>query len=200
MNLDKDHAVLMVIDMQNSFCSTDGGCARIGMPVTNLIKAVEPCRQLIETARLAGVPVIYTRYICKPDYSDAGLLFHELMPELMDVAALAAGTSDVEIVATLQPEHGDYVIDKNRPSAFFAARLESVLKELGAEQLVVCGVTTNCCVESTVRDASQRDYQTFVVVDAVAELEEDRHAVALRSMAMLFADVITLKQVRMAWE
>ena len=73
------------------------------------------------------------------------------------------------------------------------------MKGLKVENLVVCGVTTNCCVETTVRDASQRDYRTFVVADAVAEYEDDRHEVALKSMGMLFAPVITSKDVAAAW-
>jgi ureidoacrylate peracid hydrolase len=74
------------------------------------------------------------------------------------------------------------------------------LSGLGTDKLVVCGVTTNCCVETTVRDASQRDYKTFVIEDAVAEFEDDRHEIALKSMDMLFADVLKLDDVRQAWQ
>ena len=62
-----------------------------------------------------------------------------------------------------------------------------------------CGVTTNCCVESTVRDASQRDYRSFVVEDAVAELDIERHKVSLQSMSMLFASLINTQHVAKIW-
>jgi len=199
LKLEKKDTALIVVDMQNSFCAEGGGCGKAGLPIENLFKAVEPCRQLIACAREAGIPVIYTRYVCRRDYADAGVLFHELMPELMEIGALAEGSEDIEIVDPLLPEEDDFVIDKNRPSAFYATGLETILNGLGTEQLVVCGVTTNCCVETTVRDASQRDYKTFVVRDAVAELEDDRHEIALRSMDMLFADVVSLDDVRQAW-
>ena len=200
MKLDKKNTALIVVDMQNSFCTEGGGCGQVGLPVEKLFKAVEPCRELIACARETGVSVIYTRYVCRADYADAGVMFHELMPDLIKVGALAAGSEDVEIVDALKPAEGDFVVDKNRPSAFYATDFEKILKDLGIEKLVVCGVTTNCCVETTVRDASQRDYQTFVVRDAVAELEDDRHEIALRSMDMLFADVLTLEDVRRAWQ
>ena len=91
------------------------------------------------------------------------------------------------------------MVDKNRPSAFYTPAFETTLKDIGVESLVVCGVTTNCCVESTVRHANQRDYKTFVVADAVAEFEEDRHRIALPSMGKLFADVVTIADVVAAW-
>ncbi len=193
------HTALMVIDMQNGFCSDEGSINRIGLPAARLRPAITPCARLIGMAREASVPVIYTRYMYRPDYADGGLMASELIPDLKDGKTLMAGTWDVEVVDELKPQEADFVIDKNRPSAFYATGLEPILKGLHVENLVVCGVTTNCCVETTVRDASQRDYRTFVVSDAVAEYEDDRHAVALKSMGMLFAHVITSADVAAGW-
>lgn len=194
-----DKCALVVVDMQNGFCFKGGSCDRIGLPVERLETAIEPCRRLIAAARRAGVPVIFTRYVYRPDFRDGGVLVEELMPALREHRALVAGTADAEIVPALAPQPGDYVLEKNRPSSFYATPLETWLNGLGTEELVVCGVTTNCCVETTVRDASQRDYRTFVVEDAVAEFDEERHRVALRSMGMLFAHVVQLEQVEQAW-
>jgi ureidoacrylate peracid hydrolase len=194
-----EHAALMVIDMQNGFCSDDGSVNRIGLPAARLRPAIAPCARLIGLAREAGIPVIYTRYMYRPDYADGGLMASELIPDLKNGKTLMAGTWDVEVVDELKPEDGDFIVDKNRPSAFYATGLEPILKGLDVDNLVVCGVTTNCCVETTVRDASQRDYRTFVVSDAVAEYEDDRHEVALKSMGMLFAHVITSEDVAAGW-
>lgn len=120
------------------------------------------------------------------------------MPGLAEHGDLIIGSADAEIVAELAPHDQDIVIDKKRPSAFYGTRLDLLLKELGAEQLIVCGVTTNCCVETTARDASQRDMQVFVVGEACGELEEERHTVTLRAMDMLFADIITLDELTAA--
>jgi ureidoacrylate peracid hydrolase len=199
MELTAENTALMVVDMQNGFCHDDGSVNKVGLPAARLQPAIEPCVQLIAAARLAGIPVIYTRYMYRPDYTDGGVMVHELIPDLKNGRCLAAGTWDVEVLDELAPVNADYIIDKNRPSAFFATGLEPVLKGLAISDLVVCGVTTNCCVETTVRDASQRDYRTFVVQDAVAEYEDDRHAVALKSMGMLFAKLVSVDDVLSAW-
>lgn len=199
MELSRDRTALIVVDMQNSFCADEGGCGKPGLPIQNLQTAIRPCVRLVAAARAANVPVIYTRYIYRPDYADGGVLIKYLLPDLKDVGALRAGTWDVEVVPELTPQEGDFIVDKNRPSSFYATNLETILNGLDIESLVVCGVTTNCCVESTVRDASHRDYKTFVVQDAVAELDEERNSVALRSMDMLFADLKTVNDVEIAW-
>ena len=199
MELSRDRTALIVVDMQNSFCADEGGCGKPGLPIQNLQSAIEPCVRLVAAARAANIPVIYTRYLYRPDYADGGTMIKYMLSELKDVKALQAGTWDVGVIPELAPRDDDFIVDKNRPSSFYATNLETILNGLEADSLVVCGVTTNCCVESTVRDASQRDYKTFVVQDAVAELDDERHQVALRSMDMLFADLKTVNDVEIAW-
>jgi ureidoacrylate peracid hydrolase len=196
---DASSTALIVVDMQVGFLRDGASCDRVGLPVAALKPALEPCRALVAMARAKGVPIIYTRYVYRADYRDGGLLAGELIPALREHRSLAAGSVDADIVEELAPQPGDYVLDKNRPSSFYGTPLETWLNGLGVENLVVCGVTTNCCVESTVRDASHRDYRCFVVRDAVAEFDEDRHRVALDSMAMLFGYVINLDELRAAW-
>ena len=191
---------LIVVDMQNAFCTEEGSIAKIGLDITMLKAAVQPCRRLIEGARAAGVPVIYTRYIFRADYADGGVMVKYLLPALGESGHLTAGTQDIEIVGALAPLQGDYVIDKNRPSSFYATGLEPILNGLDVDSLVVCGVTTNCCVETTVRDASQRDYKTFVVTDATGELEQERHDFAINTMAFLFADAVTVDDMFQIWQ
>lgn len=183
---DSSRAALIVIDMQNGFCSNDGSLARIGLDTGALQAAIAPCRKLLEAARRAGMPVIHTRYVYAADHADGGLLVDQLMPGLRAEGALLVGTWDAAILGELAPIAGEAVIDKNRPSAFFRTPLDEMLEAGKVEQLVVCGVTTNCCVESTVRDACQRDIVPFVVADATAELDPARHEAALATIALLF--------------
>lgn len=199
MELSRDKTALIVVDMQNSFCADDGGCGKTGLPIKNLQAAIQPCVKVIAAARAAGIPVIYTRYMYRPDYADGGVLIKHLLPEIKETQALQAGTWDIEVIPELKPQANDFIVDKNRPSSFYATNLETILNGLDVDSLVVCGVTTNCCVESTVRDASHRDYKTFVVQDAVAELDDERNQVALRSMAMLFANLVTVADVEGTW-
>ena len=163
MNLNPQQAALIVIDMQNSFCKPDGKVAAMGLDTTACGAAIEPCARVIDLARDAGLPVIFTRYVYTTDYSDGGVMVRHKMPGLAEHSALQAGSIDAAIVSELVVSDSDVVIDKNRPSAFYGTALDDILKSRDIKQLVVCGVTTNCCVETTVRDASQRDLETFVV-------------------------------------
>jgi len=195
----RQNTALMVIDMQNGFCKEGGSVDRIGFDIGMLKASVEPCRRLVALARTAAVPIIFTRYVYRGDYADGGLLVHNLMPQLKQEKALIAGSWDAEIVDELRPEPQDFIVDKNRPSSFYATGLEPILSGLAVTTLVVCGVTTNCCVESTVRDASQRDLLPLVVGDATGELDVERHHAALKTMGILFGKVVSVADVAAAW-
>lgn len=192
-------SVLIVVDMQNGFLHERGSCAAAGFPVAEMAPAVEPCRKAIEAARRAGVPVVFTRYTYRADFKDGGFMLREKFPMLADVKALVAGSWDQAVLDELGARPDDFIIDKNRPSSFYGTPLESYLQGLGVEEVVVCGVTTNCCVETTVRDAAQRDFRTFVLTDATAEWEPDRQAGALKTMGILFAHLLTTDQLAAAW-
>ena len=199
MELTKGRTALVVIDMQRAFLEDDGSLAQAGIDITGLKAAMEGCKRLLASARQAGVPVIHTRYVYRPDYADGGILVNYIMPQLREVDSLAAGTPDIEIVDELAPVDGETVIDKNRPSAFYATNIEPLLNGLGVDSLVVCGVTTNICVETTVRDASQRDYKVFVPKDATGELEQLRYDGALAGMAWVFAKIVDTDDVISVW-
>lgn len=194
-----DRTALLVVDMQNGFCHPEGSFAKLGLDVSLCTAAIAGCQRLVDAARAARVPVIYTRYVYRADYRDGGVLVHELMPALASTGSLAAGTWDAELVDELPATTDDFVIDKNRYSAFYGTGLEPVLTSLGVDNLVICGVTTNMCVETTARDASQRDYRVFVVSDATGELEKARHDAALVTLGFGFGAVVDTGAVVDAW-
>ncbi|HYW03644.1 MAG TPA: cysteine hydrolase [Gammaproteobacteria bacterium] len=195
MDLTPGGSALLIIDMQNGFLHPQGSCASIGLPCDALRAAVPGCRQLLEAARRERMPVIFTRYMYRPDYSDGGVVIREFFPDLATSGALRAGSWDAEVVDELAPREGELVVDKNRPSAFYGTPLESYLNGLHADSLIVCGVTTNVCVETTVRDAMQRDLKVWVVGEATAEFDRDRHEAALHSMGWMFGQVVRLDAV-----
>jgi len=196
---EKSRTALIVVDMQNGFVHEKGSCARTGFPIAAVAGAVDPCRAAIDAARRAGVPVVFTRYTYRADFRDGGFMLREKFPMLAEAQALVAGSWDQAVLDEMGVQPDDFIIDKNRPSAFLGTPLASYLKGLGVEEVVVCGVTTNCCVETTVRDAAQLDFRTFVLIDAVAEWEEDRQNAALKTMAILFAHLLTTDQLAAAW-
>ena len=138
---------LVVIDMQNAFCRDEGSFAKLGFDISMLKAAIAPCQRLVAAARAADVPAIFTRLSYAPDYHDGGIAIRYMTPEFVDAECLAKGTWDIEIVDELRPVAGDHVVDKNRFSAFYARPFEALLETLAIDSLVVCGVTTNCCVE-----------------------------------------------------
>ena len=192
-------SALIVVDMQNGFVHERGSCARSGFPVAELAPAIGPCRKAIDIARRAGVPIVFTRYTYRADFRDGGFMLREKFPMLADAKALVAGSWDQAVLDEMDARPGDFVIDKNRPSAFLGTPLDSYLAGLDVRNVVVCGVTTNCCVETTVRDGAQRDFRTFVLADATAEWEPERHSGALRTMGMLFAHLLSIEQLGDAW-
>lgn len=193
--LTRDNTALLVIDMQNAFCHPDGSFAQMtqgrGLSIDMCRGAIPGCQRLVEAARTAAVPVIFTRYVYHQGYLDGGVLLGKY-PEMRQIGSLAAGSWDAEIISDLTPGRDDIVIDKSRYSAFYGARLEPVLNGLKISSLIVCGVTTNICVESTVRDAAQRDYRVFVAADATGELTRQRHDNALAIIDYGFGQVITV--------
>ena len=200
MPVSREATALLVIDMQNGFLDTAGSMATIGLPVQELQPAIDGCARLLEGARAAGIPVIHTRYVYEPDFSDGGLLPNELVPGMREANSLVRGTWDAEIVPPLAPLDGEIIIDKARPSAFYGTRLEPFLTSLGIRSLVLAGVTTNICVETTARDAGQRDYRTYVVSDATAEFEPARHDHALNTIGFTFGWISTVDEVLAAWK
>lgn len=182
---------LVVIDMQNDYCHPDGVFARAGLRVTGLDGLVENVNTLAAAARSAGRPVIWVRMEWASD-ADVGLLA-ERSPFLRE-EGLRPGTWGAELVAGLDRAPGDHEIVKPRFDAFHRTGLEDLLRGLGAETLVVAGVRTDFCVESTVRAAFFRDLKAVVAREAVAGYVEDLHRNSLRLMGAVFADVVSVDE------
>ncbi|WP_281289256.1 cysteine hydrolase family protein [Nesterenkonia populi] len=191
---------LIVVDMQGAFLDASLGALSGGPSVGPLRKALPGTQTLVEHARDAGIPVIFTRYVYSPGLVDFGAIRTERARKRYEARALSPEDPGVDIVPELAPRQGEVVIDKSRPSAFYGTRLEPVLTGLGIRNLVICGVTTNICVESTARDAGQRDYGTFVARDAVAEFTQDRNDHSLFAIEWFFGKVLSVKEIVNCWE
>jgi ureidoacrylate peracid hydrolase len=190
MRFRRAEAALLLVDLQRGFLHPEGFVAAQGRDVSACAEAARRCHALAAAARAAGMPVIWTRHVLRADHADGGLLTTELRPRLGEIGALARGSADVEIPQEAGVQAADVVLDKPRYSAFFGTALDVVLAARGIRALMVGGVTTSMCVESSVRDAAQRDIRTFVVREAVADFDPERHEASLRAMAFGFARVI----------
>ena len=194
----KSKPALLIIDMQNGFCHPSGTFAKMGLNISNHSVVIPAIQQLRSLVRKRGLPVIYTRICFKPDYSDSGLI-GETVPGLKEMHGFVRGSWDAAVVIELSPDEttGEMTIDKTRNTAFWRTALEQKLEQLGVDQLIIAGVGTNVCVESTVRDAFTNGWRAVVVSDATATLTVEEHEASLQAMKW-FGEIATLAEVEVA--
>ena len=168
---------VIVIDMQNAYASPGGYLDLAGFDISGAAKVIANTKAVLEVARTAGMPVIYFQNGWDADYVEAGgpgsPNFHKSnalktmreRPELQGTL-LAKGTWDYELVDDLKPQPGDIVLHKTRYSGFFNSQLDSTLRSRNIRNIVVVGIATNVCVESTLRDGFFLEYFGVVLEDA----------------------------------
>ncbi len=171
--LDSGRAGLIVIDMQRDFIEPGGFGASLGNDVAPLQAIVPTVRRLLNGFRKAGLPVIHTRECHKPDLSDCPPAKRDRAGPSLRIGdpgpmgrVLVAGEPGADIVPQLAPIAGEVVIDKPGKGAFYATPLDQVLTRLGLRQLVIAGVTTEVCVQTTMREANDRGYECILASDA----------------------------------
>lgn len=176
MTLSVQRAALLVVDMQHFFLDpesptfTCGGLAILGR-----------VQNLIEAFRKSGLPVIFTRHVHHPDQLDAGIMGWWWEGMCLE------GSPESEIHEAIAPLPNEKVIPKHRYSAFYNTDLETVLRVLKVEDIVISGVMTNMCVESSTRDAYYRDYRVLLPADATGSINEEMHLASLLNLAFGFA-------------
>ncbi len=190
LQLDLARAALLIIDMQRDFLEPGGFGEMLGNDVAQLRRAIEPNRKLLQAWRAAGLPVIHTREGHRADLADLPPSKRDRGRSAVSIGdagpmgrILVRGEAGHDIIPELYPEPGEPVIDKPGKGAFFATDLQAILLHRGIRQLVVTGVTTEVCVNTTVREANDRGYECLVLADCVASYFPEFHAVGLRMIA-----------------
>ena len=192
-----DRTAVVIIDMQNGFCHPQGSFAKAGADVSGCGAAAPGCGELVALARAAGLPVAWTRAIHRDDLSDWRMLTEVPMyAGLIGVGSCVEGSWDAAFVDGLAPADGELVVSKSRFSPFYETGLEPWLRQRGVENLLIGGVGTSACVESTVRDASQRDFGTYVVAEATGDISATAHEHSLHIMGSLFGWTVSLADVK----
>ncbi|MBX3093828.1 MAG: cysteine hydrolase [Cryobacterium sp.] len=191
---------LLVVDMQNGFCHPDGSFGKAGADVSGCADAIPGSVALIEAAHAAGVPVYATRAIHEPGLADWNMLAElPMYAGLVELGSCEEGTWDAAFVDGLPLDEQDRIYSKSRFSPFVETTIDADLRAAGIENLVTCGVGTSACVETTVRDASQRSYRTFIVAEGTGDISLDAHEHSLALMGSLFGYTVTLEDVLAAW-
>jgi nicotinamidase-related amidase len=187
LNVEFERSALVIIDMQRDFLEPGGFGAALGNDVSRLKVAVEPCRAVLAAFRKHGGLVIHTREGHRPDLTDAPP--HKVLrgdPAMRIGAAgpmgriLVRGEPGHDIISELYPAPGEPVIDKPGKGAFYQTDLDLMLRNRGIDTLFVCGVTTEVCVNTTVREANDRGYRCIVLSDCCASYFPDFHEYGLK--------------------
>ncbi|OJF93684.1 cysteine hydrolase family protein [Pararhizobium antarcticum] len=171
--LKRDAIALVVIDMQRDFAEPGGFGASLGNDVGRITKIIPDVKRLIEGFRMAGLPVIHTMECHRPDLSDLPPAKRNRGNPALKIGdagpmgrVLIAGEAGTAILSELAPIDGEIVIEKPGKGAFYATPLGDILKARGIEQIVFAGVTTEVCVQTTMREANDRGYECLLAEEA----------------------------------
>ncbi len=185
--VDFETTALLIIDMQRDFIEPGGFGETLGNDVSQLARAVAPIAALLAAARGNGMTVIHTREGHLPDLSDAPPAKIERGAPSLRIGdpgpmgrILIRGEAGHDIIPELYPVEGEIVIDKPGKGAFYATTLGADLKAREIDTLLVCGVTTEVCVNTTVREANDRGYRCIVIADGCASYFPEFHEMGLK--------------------
>jgi len=187
IGVDWSATALVIIDMQRDFMEPGGFGETLGNDVSQLARAVMPIAAVLAAAREMGMLVIHTREGHLPDLSDAPPAKVERGAPSLRIGdpgpmgrILIRGEAGHDIIPELYPLDSEIVIDKPGKGAFYATELGDVLQKFGIENLLVCGVTTEVCVNTTVREANDRGYRCVVISDGCASYFPEFHRMGLK--------------------
>lgn len=189
---------LVVVDAQVAFASEASPIAERGVDLSGPIETVPRVADLIDDARAAGLPVAYTRSLRRADNRDGPERAHRILPEIYREGEpiCCAGSPDAEYVEGIEPAADEYEVGKRRYDGFHGTPLSSYLRVEGVETTLLCGFTTNVCVESTARGAHERGFDVVVVEDCCASFTPEMHESALRNAELMLGTTATAEQVR----
>ncbi len=173
------NAALLVIDMQRCFLNGSIKIPSVLGRISNINKLASHCRE-------NNIPVVWVRM----KYDETGLWKY-----FQDGKVLSSNSPEFQLFEEMDVAKSDYILDKTRYSAFIESHLDTLLKELGCDTVIITGVATNICCESTARDAMMMDYKVIFVGDATAALSNVLHQTSLENIQSFFGDVVTTEEI-----
>lgn len=188
-------AAVIVVDVQNDYCHPEGALPQVGCDVSGVAEMMPQLHKLLHSARELNVPVIFIQTLHeKATDSDAWTT----RSSGRSANVCRRGSWGAEFYE-LSPEEDDIIVNKHRYSAFVNTRLDSVLKTLKIETLIMTGVSTNVCVESTARDGFMLDYHIVLAADACASYSQKAHEMTLENIEGYFGKVTDVVELIDIW-
>lgn len=194
--LDPSRSALVIIDVQNDFCSPDGATAKSGRDITACSAILPPLLRLIDGARASGARVIYVQTI-GTDFTDSEAWKYRAS-EKPRSGNCREGSWGAEFFG-LSPRQDEPIVVKHRNTAFYNTRLDTILRAFRIETTVVAGVATNVSVESTARDAVTRDYNVVLPADCAGAYYPEAHKATLFNIRTFFGTVSSSDEVLYIW-
>ena len=198
--IDPTRTALAVIDIQVDFAAPDGAMAQVGCDLSDVETVIGRAERLISAARAAGATVMFARVVtsAETDAPNLKALYRRkgYPDEAVGVCRAGAPGADYYRVA---PQPGDIEIEKPLFSSFVGTDLEAQLRARGVDTLVMVGLTTDCCVDCTARDAFHRGFHVFVAEDACSAYGDELHKAALTGLEKNVALLTTTDDVAQAW-
>jgi ureidoacrylate peracid hydrolase len=193
-----EQTALVVVDVQNDFCAAGGFFDKVGHPLEMVHRAVDRLETVISEARAVGVTPIFIRAIYDEQYvSEAMRARHVRQDYPLDVCISDQWGSEF---FQLRPEPNDIIVVKHRYSAFINTDLPLVLRSRGIKSLILGGVASNVCVESTARDGFMLDYHVMVLSDCSGTYSQELHDATMENIRRSFGVVATADELIGAWE
>lgn len=202
VRFDPAHTALVVIDMQKDFCLEGYGAHRAGRDISAAGTAIPGIARLLAAARRVGAPVAHVGFWTLPGHgSDSGPWLAQRRRSTFSAEDLCiADTEGAEFVDALAPRPGEWVVHKHRYSAFTGTDLDLLLRTRRIRSLVITGVSTNACVESTLRAGFELDYYICVPPDATGSWDRSLHEATLANVNHRFGLTLTVDEIVALWE
>jgi ureidoacrylate peracid hydrolase len=197
--IDPAHSAVVVVDMQNDFCVAGGVLDQHGFDLRPMQAMIPRLKDFLERARKRGLRIVFIR--TEKGEEDITPPTRELMGRKgRKRFACRAGTWGAEFVAGIRPRDDEMVVEKKRYSAFVDTDLEARLREMGVQTLIMTGVATNVCVESTARDAFFRDFYVVFASDLSATDDPALHQATLTNIEKHFGQVVSSQELLWEWQ